>query len=352
LKVEVFDRTSSLGIKETEMNAILQLVTDKLIELMFNSQTGWAKETEKEMAVEPEQLKGRQHESWFSQTFLGASDTKYYTDNQYVIKKREDIKIKKFYLNLSQSTTIKVPVYASGNLGGLYKAFGTDSRYFRIVDMNDPAFELRDLHFQIDGDYVESFNDIINFATVNFRKKYEAGQNDRSGQLVIDNNDVKKGLTVKSISYPRLGLTTSDWLNYEYQISWSIKGENKTIKIPDGNDKWVLANAPAISLKPPFDIRAINIDADRQMFKDSLVSSAIVDFATVLNGQPRKSKSLTLRTSDPASTTNLSLYHDKGAQIAYVITWYNKAGKKKKTSLQILDSDYLYLVPPTAKEFK
>jgi hypothetical protein len=352
LKIEVFDRSSGLGIKENELSGILQLVTDKLIELMFDAQTGWAKEPEREVAVEPGQLKGRQNESWFSQTFLGPSDTKYYTDNQYVIKKREDIRTKSFYLNLSQSTTIKVPVYSSGNLGGLYKELGNDNRYFRIVDMNDPAFELRDIHFQIDGDYVESFNDIINFATVNFRKKYEIGQNDRTGQVVLDNNDVKKGITVKDINYPRLGLSSSDWLKYDYQVSWSIKGENKTIKIPEGTDRWIAANAPAIALKPPFDIKSISIDADRQMFKDSLISTGIVDFATVLIGTPRKSKSVTLRANDAASTTNFSLYHDIGAPIYYVVTWYNKLGKKYKSSLQTLDTDYLYLVPPPAGQFK
>jgi hypothetical protein len=157
---------------------------------------------------------------------------------------------------------------------------------------------------------------------------------------------------VKDINYPRLGLSSSDWLKYDYQVSWSIKGENKTIKIPEGTDRWIAANAPAIALKPPFDIKSISIDADRQMFKDSLISTGIVDFATVLIGTPRKSKSVTLRANDAASTTNFSLYHDIGAPIYYVVTWYNKLGKKYKSSLQTLDTDYLYLVPPPAGQFK
>jgi hypothetical protein len=37
LTIDVFDRTASLGIKEGDLDAILQLVADKLIELMFNT---------------------------------------------------------------------------------------------------------------------------------------------------------------------------------------------------------------------------------------------------------------------------------------------------------------------------
>ena len=52
---------------------------------------------------------------------------------------------------LAKSSTIKVPVDTAGNLGGLYTALKNDPRYFRIVDLDDPAFEFRPVHFQVDG---------------------------------------------------------------------------------------------------------------------------------------------------------------------------------------------------------
>jgi hypothetical protein len=349
LTIEVFDRTSALGIKESDLDGILQLVTDKLIELMFDAETGWAKEPDREVAVEPDQFKGRQNESWFSRTFLGSQDTKYYTDNQYVMKKREDIRTHAFYLNLSQTTTVKVPVYSSGNLGGLFGSM--DAKYFRVVDMNDPAFQIRDLHFQVDGDYVDSFQDLINFVSVNFRKKYDATHDDETKQIIINYQDVKAGNTIRSIDYPRLGFTSSDWLNYEYQIGWSIKGENKTIKIPEGQDKWLKSNEPAISLRPPFNKRVVEVDADRDQFKDAGVVTAVIDFATVLAGTPRKYKSLTLKAGDVVSSLSTAIYYDANEDIVYRITWHNKDGEKYRTELQVLDSDYLYLAPPTEDKF-
>jgi len=349
LNIDVYDRTSALGIKDNELDAVLSLVTDKLVEIMFNAETGWSKEPEREVAVEPGQFKGRQNESWFSRTFLGSKDTKYYTDNQYVMKKREDIRTKTFYMNLSQSTTVKVPVYSSGNLGGLFSTL--DSRYFRIVDMNDPAFQIRDLHFQIDGDYVDSFQDIINFVSVNFRKHYGASHDDQTKQIIINYQDVKGGNTIRSINYPRLGFTSSDWLNYEYRVSWSIKGENGTLKIPEGQDKWLMTSEPAISLKPPFDKSIIEIDADRGLFRDAGVVTAVIDFATVLAGKARKYSSITLKSGDAVSSVSTSVYHDRGQEVVYRVTWYNKNGSQHRTELQILDSDYIYLVPPAEDKF-
>jgi hypothetical protein len=349
LKIDVFDRTSALGIKENDLEAVLTLVTDKLIELMFNSESGWSQEPEREVAVEPGQFKGRQNESWFSRTFLGSKDTKYYTDNQYVMKKREDIRTKTFYMNLSQATTVKVPVYSSGNLGGLFNTL--DSKYFRIVDMNDPAFQIRDLHFQIDGDYVDSFQDIINFVSVNFRKKYGEAHEDHTKQIIINYQDVKGGNTIRSVNYPRLGITSSDWLDYEYQIGWSIKGENRTLKIPEGLDKWVESNEPAISLRPPFDKRIIEVDADRGLFRDAGVVTAVIDFATVLAGNARKYKSIALKSGDAENSVSTAIYHDNGEEIVYRVTWHSKNGGQYRTELQILDSDYLYLVPPSDDKF-
>src|SRR5688572_8577656 len=48
LKIEVLDRTAGLGIKAEDMAGVLQLVTDKLVELMFDSKTGWAVDPQRE----------------------------------------------------------------------------------------------------------------------------------------------------------------------------------------------------------------------------------------------------------------------------------------------------------------
>src|SRR5690606_10069618 len=69
LNIDVFDRSAGLGIKTDDMDNILSLVTDKLIELMFDAETGWAKQPDKETAVEQGQLAGRRERGFFSKLF-------------------------------------------------------------------------------------------------------------------------------------------------------------------------------------------------------------------------------------------------------------------------------------------
>lgn len=343
LKVEVFDRSAGLGIKTEDMTGILDVVTAKLTDLMFDHETGWAKDPEREAAVEANQIPGRQQRSWFSRTFGKTEDTKYYSDDQYVLKKRQDIRRNTFSLMLDKSTTIKVPVDTAGNLSGLYAQMGTDPRFFRVVNLADTAFEFRTVHFQVDGAFVDAFRDTINFVSVNFRKKYPA-QPDFTASLTFTHSDITAGRTMQEISFPRLGVQSADWLQYEYQVRWSLRN-NATLSVPRKEDQWISSGDPAVSLTPPIVKRVVEIDADRKLLRDNGVASSVVDFATILLGRPQMQRRAILRATDADAVTTLALYGDPDEPVAYRVTWYSPratdAGK-----LQILDSDYLYLSPP------
>ena len=345
LKIEVLDRSAGLGIKADDMAGVLQLVTDKLVELMFDSKTGWAVDPEREKAVEANQIQGRQERGWFSSTFGGSEDTKYYTDNQFVLKNRKDIRQNTFVLNLSKKSTIKVPLDTAGNLGGLYHAMGNDDRYFRVVNLSDPDFEFRPVYFQVDGDYLDSFADAINFVTVNFRKNY-AGKPAFTKAVTFNRADVEAGKTTQNVAFPRLGMTGDDWTGYEYQTRWSLRG-GPTISVPANANQWTKGNDAALSLTPPFEKRVVEIEADRSLFADKGIATAVVEFATSLAGKPRLMKKTTLRAADTTPVTKVALYHDKDSPIAYKVTWYSKNGSKEG-KLEVLDTDYLFLTPPDA----
>lgn len=350
LNIDVFDQSTGLGVDSKDMEGILELITDKLIELMFDAEAGWAKQPDREVAVEANQIKGRQDRGWFDSVFGGTEDTKYYSDHQFVLKKREDIRVNKFYLNLSKSTTIKVPVYTSGNLGGLYNALGDKDQYFKVVNLDDPDFQQRDVHFQVDGNYAESFGEILNFVSVNFRKIYGGNKSDVTGDLNFNIKDIESGANHKSLKYPRLGSEGSEWLDYEYQVSWSFKGNNKTVRQPPFESQWIAAKAPTISLIPPFMKRIIEIDADRSFFQEADIRSVVVKFYTVLAGKPQLLKTLTLRSSDAENTAKSSLYHDPGEPLAYQLVWFSPTGKVE-TQLKELKEPYLFLTPPAKEMF-
>ena len=356
IKIEVFDRSAGLGIKTSDMEGILKIVTDKLLELMFDSKAGWAKDPQRETAVEAGQISGRQERGYFWQVFGEAENTAYVSDNQFVLKNRKDIQVNTFYLNLSKATTIQVPINTTGNIAGLYKELGNDTRYFKVVDMNDASFEKRSVYFQVGGETAEAFNDLVNFTSISFRKVYGDGNNDNTQQIMFQSGEIKEGKTLKDILYPRLGAKGSDWLNYEYRVDWGIKGSNKVISFPAAKDKWMKTNEPVVQLTLPFRKNTIEVDASRQMLKDSAIASAVITIAGVQNGQNKQLKKLILRPGDAESVSKAIIFHDENTPVVYTVKWYTNKGTYQEAinaiDMQTGDSGYILLTPPSADKFK
>lgn len=367
IKVTVDDRSQSLGIKAGEMESILNLVTNKLVEIMFNAETGWAKTPDKVDATLGFDQRGRQGDKsegaqivsdigdalynaspfgWMNPRKKNENPT-YVTDDQYLLKNIKDVRITKFYLNLSKSTTIKVPLHASGNLGGLYDQFSNDKRYFRIVDMNDPDFEKREVNFHLDGAFTGGFDELVNFVSVNFRKKYlsDAAQEDAVGQISLSAKEIKAGTLFKSVAYPRFGLAEKDFTGYDYQVVWSLKGSDKVIRFPASPDQWFTAHDPDIVLSLPFEQMEIVIDADRSQFSTAGYASASLSFATTRAGQKQIIRNVILRANDTESTNRIFLYRDPDQPVVCQTTWYNNEGERK-IPLQQLNGTYLRLIPP------
>ena len=379
IKVDAFDRSASLGVSVADMDKILGVITTRLIETMFDGQAGWSKDPER---VDPNlgfNPKGRQGEKsgasqvmgetlgavgelatdvigalpvvgWFSSKNKKNTNPQYVTDNQFVLKDLKNIRTNDFYMNLSKTTTIKVPFHTAGNLGGLYAKLGEDERYFRIVNMEDPSFERKAINFQVDMDFFEAFDDFINFVTVNFRKKYSNGQSDVTGQLIFKGSDLKSGINLKEISYPRLGIKTSDWLDYEYQLLWSFKGKSDPIRFPVTENQWIKSNSPAISLSPPLVKEYVELDADRKEFLNNNIASASVSFVSVQGGTAKVIRTVILRADDKSSSNKIALYHDTGTRVAYQATWYSNKGEVK-TDVTYITSNYLFLLTPSPEKF-
>lgn len=346
LKIEVLDRSAALGIKTNEMQGILQLVTDKLTTLMFNDSTGWSKAPAQEVAVEKGQVQGRQSRGWFGRLIRGTGDQRYVSDDQYVLKNRRDIRQSTFTLVLARNSTIRIPVDTSGNLGGLYEALANDPRYFRIVNLADPAFEFRPVYFQLDGDYLDAFQDAINFVSVSFRKSY-ADRPAFTKSLQLSRADLEAGRTTQNVAFPRLGLAGADWTNYEYQVRWSLRG-GPTLAVPAKEGEWIRSSDAAVSLAPPLTKRVVEIEADRQLFTANGMSTAIVEFAILQAGKPKLERKATLRAADASPTTKVALYVDRDSPIAYRVSWHSANGSREQ-KLEVLESDYLFLIPPRAE---
>ncbi len=346
IKIDVFDRAASLGIKNEDMQSILDLITGKVIEIMFDTKSGWAKVPEMTASAEPTDLKERYENGDFVAFFGGKGEQQYIPDDQYLLKSKKEIRNFKFYLNLSKSTTIKVPVHTAGNIRGFYDLFQEDGRYFKVVNLDDPDFQQRDVFFQLDGGIIDTYADIINQVSVIFRKDYGNGESVTTRELQFLRKDVENGKDIKAVTYPRAGARSADWLQYDYRISWSIKGIDTVITFPAAAEKWLRSDAPVMVLTPPFQRKIVEIDADRTLFKETGTRSCSIRFLSLLLGEPSVPKTVVLRDTDATFTQKVAVYQDKDAPMACQITWYtNKGERKEKTKM--LDSDFLFLVPPS-----
>ena len=343
VNVEIFDRLPEDSANKA-MQSLVDLTATKLTEIIFDQQTGFTAIPEKEKAVESGQIKGRQKKGWLAQLFTSSGNQKYYTDNQYVLKKRSDINRAMFNINLTRRAVVKVPVDTAGNISGLYKEFKDNQDMFRVVNLSDPAFQKRDLFFRIDGDFTDVFEDIMNFAGVSVLKKYKDHE-DATGELIFTREDIREGRFSKSWTYARLGQKDESWLNYGYRTTWSIKGQHQ-IKNPESPDEWNESSDPIITIAPPLARMDLELDADRFLFEDKGIRSATLEVKYSVFNKEVSKRLAVMRVTDAESVSQNVLFHDPGKDVFYRINWYLSKGEQIKGDWQKLDETYLVLVPP------
>ncbi|MDD5475763.1 MAG: hypothetical protein PHU03_04515, partial [Syntrophales bacterium] len=316
----------------------------KLTEIIFDTTTGFTAVPEKETAVEEGQIKGRQKKGWLAKLFTGTGDQKYYTDDQYVLKQREDINRAVFNINLTRRSVVKIPVYTAGNISGLYQEFKDNPRLFRVVNLADPAFQKRDIYFCIDGDFSGAFEEMINFAGVAVRKAYSTHA-DATGEVMFTREDIREGQLSKSWTYARLGQEGTDWLDYQYRTNWSIQGRH-TVSDPADTDSWNLSSNPMVTIAPPLRRLDLEIDADRFLFEDADIRSAMLEVRYRIFGQVKTERLAVMRATDADSFSTAAVFHDPEDPVEYRVNWYSRTGKGVEGEWIPLESSYLVLVPP------
>jgi hypothetical protein len=127
-------------------------------------------------------------------------------------------------------------------------------------------------------------------------------------------------------------------------VVWSVR-DRPAVRVPANEEEWISSGDAAVPLVPPFVKRQIEIDAERSFFGDQDIRAAVVEFATVLADKPKLERKATLRPNDPESTDTVVLYHDRETPVAFRVSWH-AAGASQKGELKLLESDYLFLVPP------
>jgi len=163
-------------------------------------------------------------------------------------------KTKRFDLN-AYRLAIRWPFQLVGNLASWYDGVRDNPKCVAAINLNDPFFQHRDIHFILDLDAKEVFDETINYVTVNVRKKRSSG-NDFSDRVTIDKKFLEKNGITASMTYARGEDTHPDV--YEYQAQWSLRGG---LVYPE-NPQWLKGSWEGVTLSMPVVPRTIEFEAD------------------------------------------------------------------------------------------
>lgn len=349
ISVEVFDQSEGLGIDSESMSKVTDLITNKLTELMFNTETGWSKQPTQEVAVAEGQIKDRLERGWFARTFLNAEDSPYYSDNQFVLKKREDVRSNSFLMNLSKTTTIRLPFDSTGNLGGFYSSITEDerSKYFRTLSIiDDIDMQQREVLFMIDAQVAKAFKESFNSVAINIRQKRSDDQATLTRNIIFDHASFDSNNPPKSIDLFRLGDPSDAWQEFEYQVAWSMQGMTDLVRDPKVQMQWNTSREGIISLVPPLTRKDFEVVVDTSDFSDKSIAAVEVQVAAIVSGEPHWVTKQLVRALDAVPSAKATFYHDQVGEMAYRLVWHTRNGRKA-TKFTPLEDDFLYLFSPT-----
>jgi len=176
-----------------------------------------------------------------------------YTFNREVIKGVFEKKVETF--NLNYRLAVRRPHQLVGNLASWYDGVRDNPKCVASVNLNDPFFQHRDIHFILDLDAKEMFDEAINYVTVNVRKNRTDGRPFQD-HVTMDAAYVEASGITSTVTYARGEDTNPD--AYQYQAQWSLKGGN----IYPKNPPWTQGSWEGVTLSPPVVPRTIELEGD------------------------------------------------------------------------------------------
>ena len=123
-------------------------------------------------------------------------------------------------------------------------------------------YKQRDIAVYVDGMNSEDFGKFVNFVTVQMRKTHESGAV-TTDEVRIDRKNFNAEGNRFRMLYGWKGDNDRDrWLEYEWRAIWSFFGGR------DVEEPWQRTVASGIRAVPPYSIRSVSLEADKENLKD------------------------------------------------------------------------------------
>ncbi len=349
MSIEVSDSGKAFGISASNSEKILEMIVDKLVEVMFDVESGWSKPVQYEQAVEDGQIKGRVKGGSISGSVLGVAmfggsvgykeHTDYVPDDQYVLKKREDIRVNTFRLDLNRSQIIRVPYRTTGNIGNAYMAMGDDKRYFNYIDLDDESLDRVDVIFSLDGSFAKAFDTVFDSVTVEF--KLGQGEDLISAAHQLNASEVSADkFDLNPFTIRRLGNKKNNWNQYQYRTIWNRKGHSEPIV-----SSWSTSQNTRPTLRPSLVRSEVTVLFDGNTFDDDAIKVAIVDIMSVQHGSKKILKTISLKRGVSKPEIKTTVFHDYQQPLVSRTRFISSSGAIP-SHLQRIENGFVYVLAP------
>jgi hypothetical protein len=303
---------------DATMENLLQVVYDKLLNLMFRP-------------AEPEEVPAAQR-GGLMDALAALTNTQGMANNArqfsgfglYAGYRLQELKTSGHsFMSFNHRAAVDRHATIAFNIGNLYQRYGSDSLYFRTVNLLGEEFQQREVSVSVDGALAAELAHTINSVTVTMRKRHQNGHQTMH-ELVVDRRRIASDSTLPPLIYGWDG--DSDrmaWLQYDVRTQWSFAGGG-SYRTP-----WTTTDAPMINLYAPFARRAVQIIGDSATLAQQNVRAVTVAVAYPFFDGPRHEQ-LTVRVAAPAAEHQIDILLPRDAfAYDYNLTWQLSGGQRR-----------------------
>jgi hypothetical protein len=285
-------------------------VYSKLVDLMFQP-------------VAPEQAPEKEQGSLLDMlgSALRKGDTRKFGFGAAVAYKLRDTHFEgTSVMSFDHRATVERHHLVAFNLGDFSRARATDERFFRTVNLGDPAFQQREIQVGVDGSLLPELSGAINSVTVTLRKTHGNGAQTLQ-EVVLDHSNTASGVLGKRLVYGWNGdADRVAWLGYDYRTRWSFRGGGVH------ETDWTHSDAPMIDLFAPYERRTVQLAGDPGALRARGVRAVVVQVDYPFFNEHRRPQ-LVLRPEEPIDQKQIEILMPLG-QPAYdvTLTWQMTGG--------------------------
>jgi len=223
----------------------------------------------------------------------------------------------------------------TANLGDIYKEFGDNDDLFKTVNLDDPAFLVRQIMVGVDGDLISEFGRLINNVTIQLVKNHENGYQTVTETRINGSNYSPENNP--SISYGwHNDLDRLSWLLYEVKAIYQFVGGKKY------ETDWQAQQSSMVNLYVPYQRKQIRIEGDKSTLLENGVRAVNIKLTYPFFDEV-KNLQRTIRPGDLDHNIFLEMTMPNNShEFTYEIVWYLQSGNTL-SAMGVWSSDILFI---------